>query len=416
MSVSPPAAAPPSNRAERLLVPATLITCLGNSIQLTAAALLVVRAEQTALAVGWLFIAVAVPQALLSLSFGRLADRFDRRILCLVCDLISAMMALALPIWLLLGGPTGLSVYLTNFVLAIVSALFIPASNALIKERVRAERLGRFNANFEMATQAGTLLSSAIGGFLVQLFGAQPLFFFNAATFLASAACWIAIGPRPATAEGRHDGRTAEAVPVRAPLARLGLLYAIGNVIVTVNNTLIVVLVVQFFRQGAGVLGVVDSLAGVGVLTAAALYTRVRGRFGDLRIAFAGYLGCAAFIALQPQRGVVGMMFFLPAAALTFGLARIAARTMLMTAVTEDRAGRVFGATNAFGLAFSVAATLAVSGVVDRTQAPYGALTLALLVAVTASFTVAALCRAHPTGRLAGLPSSGQPKLLETAT
>ncbi len=392
-------------------MPATLITCLGNSIQLTAAALLVVQTEQTALAVGWVFIAVAIPQALLSLYFGRLADRFDRRTLCLVCDLVSAVIALALPLWLLLGGPTGMSVYMATFMLAIVSALFMPASNALIKERVPAQRLVRFNAKFEMATQAGTLLSTAVGGFMVQLFGAQPLFFFNAATYLASAAFWIAIGPRPATAERGLDGPTTETVPVRAPLARLGLLYALGNVIVTVNNTLIVVLVVQFFRQGPGVLGVVDSLAGVGALTAAALYPRIRGRSSDLRIAFGGYLGCATFIALQPQLGVVGMMGFLPAAALTFGLARIAARTMLMTAVTEDRVGRVFGATNAFGLAFSVAATLVVSGVVDRTREPYGAVTLALIVGVTALFTVAALVRARPTG----LPASRQPELFETA-
>src|SRR6476620_9347028 len=87
-------------RAERLLIPATFITSLGNNIQLIAAALLLVRAEQTMLAVGWLFIAVAAPQAVLSPFFGRVADRFDRRTLWVCCDLAGALAALALPIGL----------------------------------------------------------------------------------------------------------------------------------------------------------------------------------------------------------------------------------------------------------------------------------------------------------------------------
>lgn len=268
MTVSPQApasavtaASPPANRAERLLIPATFITCLGNSIQIIAASLLVVQAEQTAMSVGWLFIAVAAPQALLSVWFGRLADRFDRRMLCLVCDLLSAAGAVALPVWLLLGGPTDTAVYATNLALATVSALFIPASNALVKERVHPERLGKFNARFEVATQAGTLLSTGIGGMLVQLFGAKPLFFFNGLTFLLSAVCWIFVGRKPMAAAaqdvaGGDDVSVAEASPV----VRLGLLYAIGNIIVTVSNALVVVLVVQAFKQGAGVLGVVDAL------------------------------------------------------------------------------------------------------------------------------------------------------------
>ncbi|MEU1318814.1 hypothetical protein [Streptomyces tibetensis] len=70
-----------SRRAERLLVPAAFATALGNNVQLIVGALLMIREQQTMMAVGWLFIAVAGPQALLSPFFGRLADRFDRRAL-----------------------------------------------------------------------------------------------------------------------------------------------------------------------------------------------------------------------------------------------------------------------------------------------------------------------------------------------
>jgi Major Facilitator Superfamily len=398
---------PSSSRAERLLVPAAFVTCLGNSVQLTATALLVLKAEGSTLAVGWLFIAVAIPQALLSLLFGRLADRFDRRTLCIICDLTSALAALALPLWLLLGGPANLAAYLASFALAAISALFVPASNALIKERIRQERLGPFNANFEIATQAGTLLSAAVGGFMIQFFDVKPLFFFNAATFLASAVCLLALGSRAGRSSVAHGDASLSVQPTSsgAPLARLGLLYAVGNVVITVTNTILVVLVINVFHQGAGILGVADALAGIGIMFAAASYKRISARFANLPIVCAGYVGCAVLIALEPI-GVATLLICIPLAGLTFGLARVAARTQLMTAVDESQAGRVFGATNAFGLAFAAAATVVISGLADHTEVPYAFVALGAFVALITAVTTATLRRPHARPQLVPLASA----------
>jgi len=398
-------------RTERLLVGAAFITCLGNSIQLTASALLLLRTERTALAVGWLFIAVALPQVLLSIGGGRLADRFDRRALAVVCDAAAALTALGLPLWLVLGGPVGGAAYLANFALAMISAVFMPVTNALIKERVRDERLGRFNASFEVATQAGTLLSAAAGGFLIAGFGIEPLLFFNALTFVASAACTYALGrlPEPVAVTDDEAVRTAPKARAQAPLARLGLLYAIGNIVITLSNTLLVVLVIDAFQRGPGMLGVVDALAGVGILFAAAVYQRASARMDNLKIALGGYLACATLIALEPF-GLAALLLVIPFASLSFGLARVAARTMLMRAVPAHRAGRVFGATNAFGLAFSVVATIAISGVADATSVTRGFHAFAGLVAVTTA--VAALALWHA-GRRAVRPKPLHPEPAE---
>ena len=121
-----------TRRAERLLVPAAFVTALGNNVQLIAGALLMIRSDKTMLSVGLLFIAVAVPQAVLSPYFGRLADRHDRRRLWIGCDATSAVLALALPVWLTLGGAKAPGVYAANFALAVVAALFFPVSNAMI--------------------------------------------------------------------------------------------------------------------------------------------------------------------------------------------------------------------------------------------------------------------------------------------
>lgn len=390
-----------TERTQRLLLPAVFITSLGNNIQLIAAALLMVRAQGSLLDVGWLFIAVAVPQAVLSPLFGRVADRFDRRALWAGCDLLSAAVALVPALGTVLGWPRGAVVYGSNFALAVTAALFVPVSAALIKERVPAGRLRRFNAHYEMALQSGMLLSAAVGGLALQFAGPAPLFVFNAATFVASAVLVLATGRgagRPVTS-GTAASAAVRPVPSRAPLGPLVLLYAQGSVVVTVFNALLPVLVIAELHRGAAVVGAVDALGGAGFLLAAAAYRRTGARLGDLRLALTGFALCAVLFALQPRFGVTGLLLLVPAGAFVFGQARIASRTLLMAAVDEGRVGRAFGAANAYGLAATVAVMLGTSAVSARAGLLTGFAAVAglsALAAAGAAVWIAAARRGRP--------------------
>ncbi|SDE53144.1 MFS transporter [Glycomyces harbinensis] len=373
-------ALPPASRAERLLLPATFVTSLGNGIQLVAAAVLVFTTGQSALAVGWLFIAVSVPPALLSLWFGTVADRFDRRTLCLIADLASAAAALVLPVWILTGRDPGPVAYATAFALSLLAALFMPASNALIKERVHPARVARFSSHYEMALQLGTLLAASIGGFLIHFVGTTPLFMFNAVTFLASAAALYALRSAPAVRE-TATAATAATGAAAAPLVRYGLLYALCQVMTMVSNTTLIVLVYEGFGRGAGVYGLVDALAGVGFCIAAACYPLVSGRFGHLRTAVAGGVGCALVSFLLPIH-LAALLVCVPPAAFLVGLSRVAMRTLLLESVPEQRAGRLFGAVNAAGLGLSAAMTILVAYVADASHVRYGFYVLGAACAV----------------------------------
>ena len=377
---------PPRARAERLLAPAAFVTALGNNVQLIAGALLVLRADRTMLSVGWLFIAVAAPQVLLSPVFGRWADRFDRRLLCVGSDLTSAVVALALPVWLWRGGAAGPGIYGANLALAVLSALFLPASSALIKERVPTGRLRRFNADYEVATQAGMFLSATVGGLCVQSFGAIPLLLGNAGTFVASAVCVLAIGPRsdlsPAASTEREPdpASSTPATPLRSRrLAWQILLFAQSSVVVTIFNALLPKLVIGEFHRGAGTYGATDAFGSLGFLTAAWSYRVLSRRFGDLRIALLGYLICDVAFVVQPDVGVAGLFPMVLLGAFLFGHARIASRNLLMSAVDPSRTGRVFGAANGGGLAATIAAMLVVAEITDHTDCTYGFASTALL-------------------------------------
>jgi MFS family permease len=176
----------------------------------------------------------------------------------------------------------------------------------------------------------------------------------------------------------------------RRPIVRLGLLFAVGTVLITVANTLLLVAVVHRFHEGAGMLGVVDALAGIGMVTAAALYKRIKDRADYRYLIMAGFVGCAALTALQP----IAVWTLLPGillGGLAFGLGRVPTRAELMRAVDHDRAGRAFGAANAFGLAASVAATIVVATVVGRHGVVPGFLTLAVIAGLPAALITVSL-------------------------
>ncbi|RSN23981.1 MFS transporter [Streptomyces sp. WAC 05977] len=376
-------AARSSRLAERLLVPAGFITTAGNAFQITAAAILVFHAEQTTLAVGWLFIAVSIPQVALAVMFGKLVDKVDRRMLCVAADLVSAMTAFALPVWLWIGGPANLGSYIANFMLACTAALFMPASNGLIKERIRDERLGKFNSHFEMASNSGMLLASSLAGFLVIWFGATPLFVFNSLSFVLSAVLVYAIGRKPAKAPvveeiTATDPSVPVEVPVRQPVKRLALLYANGNIGLMVANVILTTLILQTFNQGAWMIGVVDALAGVGFIVGAAAYGKVSKRFKGIHLAVLGTLGNLICLAIQPLH-YIALMAAIPFAGFCFAQGRIAARTLLMRASPEERVGRIFGGTQALGLGLGVGATVALSSLADATTVPYAFWGLAIL-------------------------------------
>jgi hypothetical protein len=374
----------------RLLLPAAFITSLGNNIQLLGAALLLVRAQGSMLDVGWLFIAVAVPQAILSPYFGRLADRFDRRRLWVTCDVVSAVVALALPAGLVLGVPQQPLVYATNFALAIIAAQFAPASAALIRERVPAANLRSFNAHYEIALQSGMLVSASVGGVALQYFGPRPLFTFNAVTFALSAALVLVVGPRRFASRERRPASTpvvAESASARSgiPLGPLALLFGQGLVVVTVFNALLPVLLIGEWHRGPAVLGVVDAVGGAGFLLAAAVYRRSAARLGDLRLATGGFLVCSGLLVLQPLFGVPALMGFVLLGAFLFGQARIATRSLLMTSVDESRVGHAFGVANGYGLAATIVVMLIASVVTGHSDTRYGFAVLALISMLSAA-------------------------------
>jgi MFS family permease len=363
-----------SKIAERLLVPASFITTSGNAFQITAASVLVYHADANAVAVGWVFIALSLPGAVLAWLFGKLVDKADRRTLSVIADVASAVIAFSLPVWLWSGGSHSIGSYVTTFLLACSAALFMPASNALVKERVREDRLGGFNAHFELASNAGMLAGSGLAGILYAAFGPVPLFVFNSGTFVCSAVLTYLIGRRrPASpAADADESRATIAAPAaaQARVSRVALLYVNASLGLIVASPLLLVLVLHNFHKGPWLIGVSDALAFAGFLVGATLYPKVSNKVPLLPLAVIAMLANVVLWCLEPVNYIL-LMCLIPFGGIVYALTRIAARTLLTKASPHERVGRIFGGTQAVGLSLAVLFTVLLSWLADATRVQY---------------------------------------------
>jgi len=142
-------------------------------------------------AAGLVFFVNSIPNALIAPWAGAVADRFDRRRLMIITDLLRAAIALCM---VLIDKPSQVPyIYLLSALLVILSAFFYPAQQAAIPNLVRRENLLTANA-ISAATWASMLaVGAALGGIVAATLGRDVAFTINAGSYLISALLIVTI-------------------------------------------------------------------------------------------------------------------------------------------------------------------------------------------------------------------------------
>lgn len=162
-----------------------LISLLGDRVHQVALAFLV-ASRGNPLEVGITFAMTAVPNVVLGPLAGALADRWDRRITMIFCDIIRAGLVLLVPLAVQVN--IGL-VYALAFAVATVSILFRPAKNAIVPLVVSDRDLVTANSAITVTETLADLFGYPAAGLLVaalaSLIGAA--FVVDSATYIVSA-------------------------------------------------------------------------------------------------------------------------------------------------------------------------------------------------------------------------------------
>jgi len=175
------------NRNYRYLWLSQVVSLMGDWFTLIASASLVANLSGSGMAIGGLFLARMLPPFLFGPLAGVVADRYDRKKILIVSDLLRAAVVVNFlfiqseaNIWLL---------YVLTVLQLSISAFFEPTRAAVMPSLVVRSDLITANALDGITWSAMLGFGAALGGLVAALLGIPAAFIIDAATFVVSA--WL---------------------------------------------------------------------------------------------------------------------------------------------------------------------------------------------------------------------------------
>lgn len=192
-----------------LLWSGQLISAIGGG--LTSFGLGVYVFNQTGSAAGMALVTLLafLPTLVLSVPAGVLADRYDRRLLMMLGDGLSAIGILYILICMLMGGAKLYQICVGVFVSAIFSSLLEPAYRATVTDLLTKEEYSKASGMVSLAGSARYLISPLLAGLLLAVSDIKLLLILDICTFFFTVIT---------TGMVRH-GLTAKAAEVRESFA-----------------------------------------------------------------------------------------------------------------------------------------------------------------------------------------------------
>ncbi|GGU17068.1 MULTISPECIES: MFS transporter [Streptomyces] len=268
----------------RLFAAGQLVSVAGTWMMVVSQDWLVLELTgDSATALGTLTALQFTPMLLLTLYGGRLADRYDKRLLLTLANLVSGALALALAVLVLADAVRLWHLYLFALGLGTVNAFEVPARMSFVGELVGPELLPNASALSAAYFNTARVAGPALAGLLISASGTGPVMVLNAVSHLATVAALRMIRPgelirsRPAgRASGVRDG--LRYVRTRPDLvAVLGLLAVVGLLGFNFQLTL-PLLAKTVLAADATAFGLLTTAFAAGSLLAAFASTARRGR------------------------------------------------------------------------------------------------------------------------------------------
>src|SRR4051794_33595407 len=337
------------HRDFRLLWIGQAVSLTGDGIYLVAIAWLVYDISNEPGALAIVGFAWTLPQVAGLLLAGVLSDRFERRRLLVIADLIrfAAIGAIAA---LAFGESDRLwPVVLLVVVYGLGQALFQPAFTAIVPEIVPREELLHANALRELMEPLGMRFAGpALGGVLIAALGVGTAFLIDALTFVLSAAVLMLIRRRPPlrTERGSMWRDLAEGYAyVRAHVWLWGTLVGAAIFLLITYGPFEVLLpyIIRNDLDGdAATFGTVIAFGGLGSILAAMILSRTGLPRKHITLMWTAWtVGIALDVGLAVA-GAAWQMCLI--AVLSFGLGTVGMiiwNTLMNTLVPAEMLGRV---------------------------------------------------------------------------
>ncbi|MFE7524295.1 MFS transporter [Kitasatospora sp. NPDC057542] len=336
------------------VIGAAASSAVGDGMRFAALPLLSTAVLHDAFQVSAVTAATTVPWLLFALPAGAYADRFERRLLMVLADLLRAAVLVLTVVLLAADRLTFWPLLTAAFLLGVGEVLFDCASFALLPSVVPKERLESANGRlFAVQTVGRDLLGQVVGGVLFTVGRAVPLLL-DAVSFLVSAALLRGVrgpAPEPGTAPPAEkprllaDIREGVALVLRDPLLRaLTVSAGVINAVYLGQIAVFVILVrdvLELPDSAYGALLAAGAIGGVVGSTVASRLTTAIGRVPALvgNLALMGVAGLA--VGASDRVWVVTVAYCLTGFALMVW--NVVAVSLRQTIIPDRMLGRATG-------------------------------------------------------------------------
>ena len=371
------------NRSFRQLWLGQVVSQMGDWFDTIALYTIILKLTGSGRDVGLLLVARFVPSFFFGPISGVIADRFSRKRIMIVSDILRAVVVLGF-LFVRRADQLWIIYVLTVFQLGL-STFFEPAKTAAIPSIVEDRELVAANAIASVTWSVMLTLGAAIGGFITGVFGTDVAFILDAVTYLLSAALIASIRlpkrkkrERQKLSLGRMLGITETIEGIKyvkdRPRVLAALLvkpaWGLGVGILT----LLAVFGERIFPVGkdaAGGIGVLFAARGIGTAVGPIVARRISGE-GNRRmqasIGIAFLIGGLFYMAFGTATSFIFALVVLGIAHCGGSILWVFSTVILQRAVVDNFRGRVFAAELAL-LTLTMAASNYITGeLLDRFQ------------------------------------------------
>lgn len=185
------------------------ISDTGTWMQVMAQGWVLSTLTDRALVLGMVNLAAGLPTLALTMIGGSAADRYDKRLILIIAQIVQICLAVTLGLLVLFGYVQIWHIIVLAAILGVVIAFEMPALSALVPELVRKDQIAAAVALDRSVFHGSRLLGPSVAGLLVAWWGAASAFFANAFTFLALIVSMLTIPMRTlGTAEEEEQRRS----------------------------------------------------------------------------------------------------------------------------------------------------------------------------------------------------------------
>ena len=293
------ALAPLGHRDFRLLFAGRFVSVAGSAMAPIAIAFGVLELGGSAGDLGIVLTVAILPQLVLLLAGGVIADRLPRHLVIVVSNLASGVVQTVAAVLLISGHAEIWHLGVLAFARSIAASFFFPAQQGLLPQTVPAAMLQPANALLGLTRNATNIGGAAVGGVIVAAAGPGWALAFDAVTYFAGAAFFL---PMRITAPERaaQAGFAAElregwdAFRSRTWLWMVVIGFGFSNAAQAASLNVLGPVVAKESLGGASVWGAILAAQGVGLVLGGLVALRIR----PARPLFVGV--CAALLFVPP--------------------------------------------------------------------------------------------------------------------